>query len=79
MVWQLDDARNRLSEVVDRALFEGPQWVTRRNDQVVVLSTHDYEKFKGRRPSFKEYLMTPGSGLHEISVERDRSSMRDVA
>ena len=79
MVWRLADAKNRFSEVVNRALSEGPQRVTRRNDEVVVLSARDYEKLTGGRPSFKEYLMKPGSGLHELNLKRDRSPMRDVA
>lgn len=79
MVWQLADAKNRFSEVVNRALSEGPQRVTRRNDEVVVLSARDYEKLTGGWPSFKEYLMKPGSGLHELNLKRDRSPMRDVA
>jgi prevent-host-death family protein len=79
MVWQLADAKNRFSEVVNRALSEGPQRVTRRNDEVVVLSVRDYEKLKGVRPSFKKYLLRPGSGLHELNLKRDRSPMRDIA
>ena len=79
MVWQLADAKNRFSEVVNRALSEGPQRVTRRNDEVVVLSAEDYRKLKGQRPSFKTNLMKPGSGLHELDLKRDRSPMRDIA
>ncbi|HEU5023236.1 MAG TPA: type II toxin-antitoxin system Phd/YefM family antitoxin [Bryobacteraceae bacterium] len=77
-VWQLADAKNRFSEVVNRALSEGPQRVTRRNDEVVVLSARDYEKLAGRRPSFKQYLMKTGSGLHELDLKRGRSPIRDV-
>lgn len=78
MTWQLADAKNRFSELVSRAIAEGPQRVTRRNDEVVVLSAHDYEKLTGRRPSFKSYLMKPGSGLHRLDLKRDRSPMRDA-
>ena len=28
--WQLQDAKNKLSEVIDRALKQGPQLITRR-------------------------------------------------
>lgn len=79
MVWQLADAKNRFSEVVNRALAEGPQRVTRRSDEVVVLSARDYAKLRGERLSFKKYLMKPGSGLHELHLKRDRSPMRDIA
>jgi prevent-host-death family protein len=35
--WQLQEAKNRLSEVVDLALEEGPQTVTRHGKEVVVV------------------------------------------
>ncbi len=38
MEWQLAEAKNRLSEVVHRALAEGPQRVLRHKDAVVVIS-----------------------------------------
>ena len=36
MEWQLADAKNRFSEVVNRALAKGPQFVRRRGDVVVI-------------------------------------------
>ncbi|MFT6590435.1 MAG: prevent-host-death family protein, partial [Rhodoferax sp.] len=41
--WQLQEAKSRFSEVVDLSLSEGPQMVTRRGqDAVVILSASDY-------------------------------------
>jgi len=37
MTWQLQEAKNRLSEVVERALREGPQTITRHGRPVVVI------------------------------------------
>jgi len=37
MTWQLQEAKNRLSEVVDRALSEGPQTITRHGRPAVVI------------------------------------------
>ena len=38
--WQLQEAKNRLSEVVDEALKEGPQVITRRGvETAIVLSS----------------------------------------
>ena len=43
--WQLQDAKARFSELVDRAIAEGPQHVTRRGaPAVVVMSEADYRK-----------------------------------
>ncbi len=41
MKWALAEAKNKFSEVVRRALAEGPQLVTRRDRAVVVLSLED--------------------------------------
>lgn len=48
MDWQLADAKNRLSEVVNRALTEGPQRIERRGDRVVVLSEAEYDRLTGK-------------------------------
>ena len=43
--WQLQDAKNRFSAVVDAALSGVPQRVTRRGrPAVVVLATDEYER-----------------------------------
>lgn len=78
MDWKLAEAKNKFSEVVQRALSEGPQRVTRRNDAVVILSEADYERLTGQRLSFREYLVS-GPTLAEINLQRDRSPMREVA
>ena len=76
--WLLADAKNRFSELVNRALAEGPQRVVRRGDAVIVVAQRDYEQLVGKRPSFKEFLLGKGPSLDGLELERDRSSMRDV-
>ena len=78
MEWRLADAKNRLSEVVNRALAEGPQFVRRRDDAVVIVARRDYEKLTGERPGFKEFLTGKGPGLQGLNLTRDRSPMRRV-
>ena len=40
--WQLQDAKNRFSALVNQAIAEGPQFVTRRGETaVVVLSARE--------------------------------------
>ena len=58
MTWNLADAKNRLTEVVNLALSEGPQTITRRKDAVVVISAAEYEELTGKRQSFKDFLMS---------------------
>ena len=78
MEWQLAEAKNRFSEVVNRALAEGPQFVYRRKESVVVVARRDYERLTGKRPSFKEFLTGKGTSLAGLDLSRDRSAMRDA-
>ncbi len=62
VTWQLQDAKNRLSAVVDAAIAGEPQQITRRGTPVVVvIAAEDYERFahlaKSALPSFNELLL----------------------
>ena len=47
--WQLQDAKNKFSEVVDKALKSGPQIITRRGiETAVIISIEDYQKLTNR-------------------------------
>ncbi len=77
MNWNLAEAKNKLPEVVNLALTEGPQTITRRKDAVVVISAERYAELTGNKPDFKEYLLQ-GVGLDELDLRRDQSPGRDV-
>jgi len=77
MTWNLTEAKDRLSEVVDLTLSEGLRTITRRKDAVVVVSAKTYARLTGGKPDFKEYLLR-GIGLDELDLTRDRSTGRDV-
>jgi prevent-host-death family protein len=77
MTWNLAEAKNKLSEVVNLALSEGPQTITRRKDSVVVISAETYAELTGQRQSFKDFLMS-GPSFEGLDLDRDRSPMRDV-
>ena len=78
MTWNLAEAKNRLTEVVNLALSEGPQTITRRNDTVIVISAAEFAELTGKRPGFKDYL-TQGESFEGLELTRDQSPGRDVA
>ncbi len=44
-IWSIQDAKNKFSQVVDDAHKAGPQIVTRRGvESVVIISVEDYKK-----------------------------------
>ncbi len=67
MSWQLQEAKQRFSELVRRAEREGPQVVTRHGEEVVVVVPADeYRRMKeregDRKMDFKEFLMSAPEG-----------------
>lgn len=57
--WQFQAAKQKLSELVDRAVSEGPQTITRHGHEVaVVVGIDDYRRLGGQaRPSLRDVLL----------------------
>jgi prevent-host-death family protein len=70
-VWALQDAKNKLSEVVDRSIEEGPQTITRRGrESAVVLSMEDFKRLTEPKGSLVSFLRnSPLAGV-ELDLER---------
>jgi len=57
--WQVQEAKQRFSEVLRRAQSDGPQFVTRHGTPVaVVLDIEAFHKLSGARVSFVDYLLS---------------------
>ncbi len=76
--WQLQEAKNRLSEVVEEALERGPQVITRRGvETAVVLGYRDYRRMVLDQRKLSDFFReSPLAGV-ELELERDRSPARD--
>lgn len=74
--WQLQDAKANLSQLVNRALAEGPQRITRHGrGAAVVLSERDYERLIARtRGSLTAFLSRSALGDVDFDV-RDQSDV----
>ena len=83
MDWPLQDAKNRFSEVVQRARREGPQTVTLRGERAaVVLSAADYDNLVRDRPSLVDDLLSGPAwddALADAIDARPKSPSRDPA
>jgi prevent-host-death family protein len=73
--WQLQEAKARLSEVIQKAINEGPQDISLRGrPAAVVLSHADYAMLTRPKPSFTAFLRdSPLHGM-DLELERDSSS-----
>lgn len=78
--WKLEDAKAQFSEVVRQARAEGPQIVTvRGRDPVVVITAEEFERLQAARQprqSFVDFM----AGLHvpELDLSRSRDTGRDL-
>lgn len=74
-IWQIQDAKNKLSEVIVRALKQGPQLITRHGEKtVVVISYAEFEKLRKSQGKLSEFFSA--SPLAGIDLKRDKSLPR---
>lgn len=73
MTWQLQEAKNKLSEVVETSLTDGPQVISRRGKNTAVLMSYD-EYVRLTRPKKDLKYLLLNSGFHELDLTRDRST-----
>ncbi len=77
--WQIQEAEERFSSVVDEALKDGPQVITRGGvETVVVIGVDEYRKLTKPNNSFVEFFRnSPLCGV-ELDIERSKDTGRDV-
>jgi antitoxin Phd len=76
--WQIQEAKARLSAVIEQAERNGPQSITRHGELVAVLiSAREFARLS--RPKMPLVSFLASAPLAELNVERDRTDFpRDV-
>ncbi len=81
--WALQDAKARFSAVVEQAQREGPQWVTRRGeDAVVVVAVDQFQELTrrhGRGDLVRFFRESPLTDLSADWLRRVDDTGREVA
>jgi prevent-host-death family protein len=78
VTWQVQTAKQRFSELVERAVNEGPQIVTKHGrEAVVVLDIREYRRLLGVPVDFKEFLMSMPP-IDDLEIERSKDVGRDI-
>ena len=78
MNWQVQEAKQRFSELVRRTLEEGPQVVTRHGEEVVVVvAAEEYRRSQQAQPDFKEFLMS-GPSFDDLELDRSTDPPREI-
>jgi prevent-host-death family protein len=76
--WQLHEAKNKLSQLIDKALDEGPQLITRHGETaVIVLAYPEYKRLTGADESLYDFLRrSPLVGV-DLDLSREDESIPD--
>jgi len=77
MNWQVQEAKQRFSELVRKAEEDGPQTVTRNGREVVVVvEAGEFHRLTGPL-DFKEFIRS-GPGFDDLELDRDRGLPREI-
>jgi prevent-host-death family protein len=78
--WQLQEAKNKFSQVVENAINSGPQIITKRGAEVaVVISCAEYQKMIAARGNLSDFFReSPLVGI-DLDLTRDTSKARSDA
>ena len=77
MNWQIQEAKARFSEMVERAIKEGPQTVTRHGKPVaVLLPAEQYRRLRSKGKSLKALLAA--APLKGVEIERSPETVQIV-
>lgn len=81
--WQLQEAKNKFSEVVNKAMTKGPQAVTRHGKEAVyVIDARTYRELEqkaGKKPkkTLAQFLLESNADL-DMEPTRTQLPLRDV-
>ena len=77
MGWQLQEAKNKFSEVVEEALKHGPQVITKRGKEtVIILSYADYRKMMLAQKKLSDFFRESPLVDIDLDLTRDTSPTR---
>ena len=77
--WTVADAKARLSEVIDRAVNQGPQRITKNGRPTAVLvSIDEWERKTKRKGNLAEFFLNSPLRGTNIDLERLKDLPRDI-
>lgn len=77
--WQLQQAKQRFSELVRAVEAHGPQFVTRHGREVVVVvEVEEFHRLRGNSPDFKAFLLS-APDLDALEIQRSRAAAPTIS
>jgi prevent-host-death family protein len=76
--WQLQEAKNKFSRVVDDAAKQGPQIITKHGVEVaIVISYEAYQELVSSRGKLTDFFRESPLAGAELDLARDKSAARE--
>ena len=77
--WQLQDAKNKFSNLVEKAQQNGPQVVTKHGkDAVVVISIDEYNKLTKPKTNLVKFFQESPLAKENLDLTRSKELPRDL-
>ena len=77
--WQLQDAKSKFSQLVENAMLDQPQFVTKHgNNAVVILSFEEYKKITKPTTDLVTFLRSSPLVEAELDITRNRGLPRET-
>jgi prevent-host-death family protein len=79
MHWQVQEAKQRFSEVLRAAEAGEPQIVTKHGEEVaVVIDIAEYRRLRGESVSFMDYMRAEPTAGADFTVDRQGDLPREI-
>jgi prevent-host-death family protein len=77
--WAAAEAKARFSEMMNRALADGPQTITRKGQKaVVVVSAEEWQRKTKRRGNLAEFFAASPLRGSELRIKRSKDGPREI-
>ena len=77
--WQLQDAKSKFSQLVEKAIHHEPQFVAKHgNHAVVILSFDDYKQITKSKTDLVTFLRNSPLMGEALDVPRNKDMPRDI-
>ena len=78
--WQIQEAKSKFSELIDKTLSEGPQVVTKHGTEVaVVIPIEQFRRLTAPKQRLGDFLLNSPLRNSELVIKRDQTTeLREI-
>lgn len=78
-IWKFQEAKRKFDKVVELALRQEPQFITRQGEKIaVVISYSAYKRLKKPQPKLSEFFRTSPLTKVDLDLEHNKETSRET-